>query len=306
MASNVEVLSRHAWLIQTILQAGPSGMLLEEVQSKWHNKWGGFYSRKTFHNHRTAISEIFGIEIKCNRHTNSYYIPFSSSLLDSSSIRSWLINTFTITNALAVGGDNLVGRMQMEDIPSGQLWLGVVIEAMESNNVLKISYRKYTSEESETLDIHPYALKEMERRWYLVAYCEQRDDVRVYGLDRILSIRQKDATFTMPEGFDLGTMFGSSYGVYLPDKGQEAVEITFRATPMEAKYIRDLPIHGSQTEVKQNVFTIKVIPNVNLIMEFCRRGDRIEVLSPSDIREEVEKELTRAADLYKDRKLQDG
>ena len=298
MASNIEVLSRHVWLIQTILQAGPKGMLLGEVVSKWEDRWGTPYSRKTFCNHRDAIAEIFGIEIMCNRHTNCYYIPMSDGLLDSSSIRSWLINTFTITNALSLGGDRLRGRMEVEDIPSGQLWLTSLIHAMDENRALSITYLKYTSSESEKLELHPYAVKEMDRRWYVVGYCVERGEVRVYGLDRIQSIETLEKKFKLPENFDLGDLFYSSYGMYLPEKGQLGERITFRATPKESKYLRDLPLHHTQKEIEENLFTIEVIPNDNLIMEFCRRGDRIEILSPEDIRRTVAKEHAKAASLY--------
>ena len=300
MSSNVEVLSRHVWLLQTILQAGPEGMLLGRVQSLWEARWGTRYARKTFCNHRNAIAEIFGIEIKCNRHTNRYYIPFYSQYLDSTSARSWLVNTLTITNTLSQGGGNLDGRMEIEEIPSGQLWLTSILSAMDKNAVLEISYRKYTSTESEKLTIHPYALREMDRRWYLVAYCLQRKDMRVYGLDRVLSVEETGESFEMPKGFSLEKLFRYSYGTYLPEQGQKESLITFKATSTESKYLRDLPIHPTQKEVEENLFTIEVIPNENLIMEFCRLGNRVEVISPSDIREKVKEELLKAASIYGD------
>ena len=300
MSSNVEVLSRHVWLLQTILQAGPEGMLLGRVQSLWESKWGNHYARKTFCNHRNAIAEIFGIEIKCNRHTNRYYIPFGSQFLDSTSARSWLVNTLTITNTISQGGENLEGRMAVEEIPSGQLWLTTLLSAMDKNAVLEISYRKYTSSEAEKLTIRPYALREMDRRWYLVAYCIQRNDMRVYGLDRILSIEETVEHFEMPKDFNLEKLFRHSYGTYLPEKGQEGSLITFKATPTESRYLRDLPIHPTQKEIEENVFTIEVIPNENLIMEFCRLGNRVEVISPVEIREKVKEELLKAVSAYGD------
>ena len=46
------------------------------------------------------------------------------------------------------------------------------------------------------------------------------------------------------------------------------------------------------------IFSIFVCPDKNLIMEFCKYGSRIEVVSPADVREEVANELRKAADLY--------
>ena len=302
MSSNTEIVSRHVWLIQMIMQAGPRGVLLGEVISRWEARWNTPYSRKTFCNHRDSIEEIFGIKILCNRHTNRYYIPFGEGMLDGSSIKSWLINTYTITNALTLGGERLEGRMEVEHIPSGQLWLETLIKAMDGNHVLSVSYQKYTSSEPEQLTLYPYALKEADKRWYLVAYCVERGDVRVYGLDRIIGIAETDGTFELPSDFDLHFMFASSYGIYIPEEGQKAELITLKATPRESKYLRDLPIHDSQKEVSENVFTLEVIPNDSLIMELCGRGDRIEVISPESVRSRVAEELRKALSKYEQNK----
>ena len=45
-------------------------------------------------------------------------------------------------------------------------------------------------------------------------------------------------------------------------------------------------------------FEIFVCPNKALIMEFCKYGSRLEVLSPAPVREAVAAELRKAADIY--------
>ena len=194
----------------------------------------------------------------------------------------------------------LSGRVSVDDIPSGHRHLTGIMEAMTENSEIEIKYRKYTSSETETFTLRPYAVKEASRRWYVVAYCIEREAIRVYGLDRVAEMTATGKKFRMPEDFGVEELFATSFGIYIPDgKGRT---ITFRATEREAKYLRDLPIHSSQKEVRTRgdgvVFEIFVCPNTDLIMEFCRRGDRIEVLSPSDIREAVAGELRKAAEQY--------
>ena len=64
-----------------------------------------------------------------------------------------------------------------------------------------------------------------------------------------------------------------------------------------------MPIHRSQEEVGKDgedvIFSIFVCPDKNLIMEFCKNGSRIEVISPAEVREAVKEELTKALDQYK-------
>ena len=106
--------------------------------------------------------------------------------------------------------------------------------------------------------------------------------------------------FEIPAGFDVDELFATSFGIYLPESSGQT--ITFRTSATEAKYLRDLPIHSSQKEVSsdgENVtFSIFVCPNKNLIMEFCKYGSRIEVISPKEVRSAVAEELTKAASLY--------
>ena len=100
---------------------------------------------------------------------------------------------------------------------------------------------------------------------------------------------------------DVDELFSTSFGIYLPEG--KARTITFRTSESEARFLRDLPLHRSQEEIKREdemvTFSIFVCPDRNLIMEFCKYGSRIEVLSPADIREDVAEELRKAAEKYR-------
>ncbi len=107
----------------------------------------------------------------------------------------------------------------------------------------------------------------------------------------------------MPDGFDVEGLFCQSYGIFFPKEGERPVTIRFKVTEEEARYIRDLPIHRSQTEEGEaegggRLFRIRVIPNRNLTMEFCRHTGRLEVIEPEEIRREVRDELEKAYKQY--------
>jgi predicted DNA-binding transcriptional regulator YafY len=245
---------------------------------------------------------VFGIRIECNRSTNRYFIRYTDDVSDENASNAWLINTFTVNNMLRLGKERLSGRVSVEDIPSGHMHLTDVMEAMTEGQKIRISYHKYTSSEAETLTLHPYALKEFAKRWYLVAHCQERKALRVYGLDRIKELDIMDQKFKMPAGFDVNELFATSFGTYLAEGKGEIV--TFRATAKEARFLRDLPLHESQVELHGDAdgnvtFSIFVCPNDSLIMEFCKHGNRLEVLSPQSLRSAVAEELRAAADLYK-------
>ena len=296
-----ELLQKYIWLVQTFIRAGENGLSLAEISDKWETRFDSEYSRRTFNNHREAVEQVFGIRIECNRTTNRYFIRYTDDVSDENAENAWLINTFTVNNILRMGKERLSGRVSVEDIPSGHRHLTTIMEAMTEGRKLVINYMKYTSSQADRLTLHPYAVKEFAKRWYLVAYCQEREGLRVYGLDRIKHMDVTDESFKMPKNFDVEATFATSFGTYLPEG--KAQLITFRTTPTEARFLRDLPLHSSQEEILTDdegnvIFNIFVCPNKSLIMEFCKYGRYLEVLSPADVRKAVADTLSEALKAY--------
>lgn len=296
-----ELLQKYIWLVQTFIRVGENGLSLGEISDRWENRFDSTYSRRTFNNHREAVEEVFGIRIECNRSTSRYFIGSTDDITDDNAETAWLINTFTVNNMLSLGKERLSGRVSVEDIPSGHRHLTSIMEAMTENREIKIQYQKYTSAESDSYTLRPYAVKEFAKRWYIVAYCIERKGLRVYGLDRIRHLELTGESFRMPKNFDVDELFSTSFGIYIPE--EKGRTITFRTSPTDARFLRDLPLHSSQREISSDgesvTFSIFVCPNKALVMEFCKYGSGLEVLSPEDIRTQVAEEHRKAAEKYK-------
>ena len=306
-----ELLRKYIWLVQTFIRAGEKGLSLEEISDRWERRFDSPYSRRTFNNHREAVEEVFGIKIGCNRSTNRYFIEYSADVADENAESAWLINTFTVNNMLTLGKERLSGRVSVEDIPSGHRHLTTVLEAMTENTEISITYKKYTSSQESIYTLRPYAVKEFAKRWYVIGHCLERNALRVYGLDRVMEIGLTGKTFRMPAGFDVDELFATSFGIYLPEESGKT--IIFRTSQTEARFLRDLPIHSSQKELKSKAvrdaglgdiapdevyFSIFLCPNDNLVMEFCKYAGRVEVLSPSFVRNAVAEQLRKAVGQY--------
>ena len=298
-----ELIDKYIWLVQTFIDAGPDGLSLPEIADRWTARYGGSdYPRRSFNNHREAVAEVFGIEIACNRSTNRYYIDAGESAVDKRESVDWLINTFTVNNLLSLGKERLSGRVAVEDIPSGHKFLVPVMQAMLDNAVVELTYRKYMSEGEEIRHVRPYAVKEHAKRWYIVGLSEEADAIRVYAMDRIVSMTPTGNHFRMPKEFNVDELFEASYGIY-PPEDEPPVLVTVRTTPREAAYLRDLPIHPSQLYIGEDndgrsLFVFRVIPNPDLVMELCKRGSRLEVMSPEPLRQQVMQELRNALKMY--------
>ncbi|MCI5989724.1 MAG: WYL domain-containing protein [Candidatus Cryptobacteroides sp.] len=291
-----ELINKYVWLIRTISKAGMSGLSLEDIQSKWENRWGTSYARRSFCNHRDAIEDVFGIKIECDRSRNRYFIRYSDDVEDQADGTAWLVNTFTVNSLLELGRERLSGRVSVENIPSGQKYLTDLMAAMLDNSQVRIEYRKYSSDLSEQLTVCPYALKEDMKRWYLVGYSLERDALRVYSLDRIVELKVLETKFRLPRNFDIDELFRDSYGVYLSEN-EEPQSIVLECDTEQARFLDGLPLHRSQRITwltsKARV-AIRVVPNPRLIMDLCALGPRIKVLSPDSVRDAVRESHRKA------------
>ena len=296
-----ELIDKYVFLVQTFVEAGERGLLLEEISRRWESRYGEAYPRRSFNNHRKAVEEIFGVVIACDRSTNRYHTDAAESAVDKREAVEYLINTFTVNSLLTLGKERLSGRVAVEDVPSGAKYLTQVMQAMLDGECLRIGYRQYLSDETHVREIRPYAVKEFEKRWYIVAFSEKAQELRTYAMDRITSMARSGKTFKMPAGFSVDRLFESAYGIYLPEDNQ-AVLVRLRATGRESAYLKDLPLHPSQVLEREeggySVFALRLIPNLNFIMELCKRGDGLTVLEPQSLRDAVIESLKKAMKAY--------
>ena len=292
-----ELVEKYIFLVQTFVEAGDAGLTWPQLQGRWEARYGTTYPRRSFANHRAAVEEVFGVAITCDRSTNRYRIDQGESAVDKREAVDYLINTFTVNSLLTLGKERLSGRVAVEDVPSGQKWLTVAMQAMLDNAVLRIEYQKYLSSETDVRTIRPYAVKEFAKRWYLIAWSEDAEQLRTYALDRIKALDRTGNSFKMPKDFSVDELFRDSYGIYLPE-GETPVLVKLKATERESAYLQDLPLHPSQVSIGPNLFALRVIPNPNFIMELCKRADRLEVLEPLELRQAVRQALNNAIQLY--------
>lgn len=177
--------NRYIWLLNTLLHQRK--LTFEEISNRWRDSYlsdGKPLALRTFHVHRDAIFELFGVEIKCDTSTYKYYISSPESLrLDKT--RQWLLNSFTLSNMIEAG-HNMKDRILFENIPHGTEYIQTVIEAMQQSKELMIDYQPFNGHR-ETYHIQPYAMKAYQQRWYVLGYMKEAESIRNITLDRRLA-----------------------------------------------------------------------------------------------------------------------
>lgn len=164
-------LQKYIWLIDTIRRAGK--ISLEEISSRWErNKDLSDYkplSRTTFNRWKDAIFSQFGIIISCQRSGGYLYYIENPEDIDEDELKKWMLDSFAISNLI---GENLSlkDRIIVNQIPSAQSHLATLLEAMQGNRVVLITYCGFNKKRSYTFPVEPYCVKLFENRWYLLAH----------------------------------------------------------------------------------------------------------------------------------------
>lgn len=283
-------INKLVWIINTIHNAGR--ITFEDLNRMWQDNvnlsGGEELVIRTFHKWKNKISETFDLDIECDLSTHKYYISNASDLKNGTAGK-WLIDTFTVSNALS-DCQSIKDRILLENIPSGVEYLQPIIDAMKVNRLLHISYRRYSVDEDREHYIMPLCVKLYRQRWYMVG--RHWNDAgtgltTVFCLDRIKGIRPSSHTFDYPSDFSPEEFFSFCLGVITDDNTQPQT-IKLKVDALQANYLRDLPLHSSQEELECNddysIFSLFVCPTIDLIQEILWNMDRVEVLSPATVR----------------------
>ncbi|MGN0188799.1 MAG: helix-turn-helix transcriptional regulator, partial [Candidatus Cryptobacteroides sp.] len=286
---------RYIWLIDLISRRGY--IQLEDISKEWQksplNDSHDPLSERTFFNHRDAIFDIFGIEIKNDR-TLGYHI--SGTDMDGNSTAQWMLHTLCLNNVLQENAD-MRNRILVEDVPSGEKFLTDVISAMRSGRTISLTYQSFNKPEPHSFPVKPYCVKYFRQRWYMLGDSDL--GLRIYALDRFVDMEELDETYEIPEEFDAGSFFGGHFGVII---GDAPVDVTLKVDPYQAKYFRTLPIHHSQKELEPvdgcPVFSYRLAPTYDFIREILSQGPYVEVLAPEVLRKEIADKSSRMDKIY--------
>ncbi len=131
------------------------------------------------------------------------------------------------------------------------------------------------------------------------------DDVYLaYALDRISNIEETGETFTLNKEFDAKRYFEGCCGIITSDEPIERVVV--RAYDGFANYLRTLPLHSSQRELKSDdesaLFEYHVKPTFDFYQLVLAQGDQIEVLEPESVREEMRNFAVNLMSYYEPKK----
>jgi hypothetical protein len=293
----------YIWLLETLQSRGP--LTLNEIKNLWMrssiNDDKKELATRTFANHVASIADIFGIDIVCDRRDNTYSIVNEEDI-DGTGIRSWMLDALSL-NSLLNESAGMKDRIFFENVPSSHQFLTTIIQAIRDNRKLKVRYQGYRMDEERTFELEPYFIREFKRRWYLYGHKDYDKDFKphMYALDRMLEVEVLSDTFKLPEGLDAKAWFQSLYGIRKYDD-LKPQQVLLKVYGKQVRYFRSLPLHSSQEEVEthrdHSVFAYNLAPDYDFKQDILSFGDSIEVLEPSQLREDIKQIISSLSEKY--------
>ena len=288
------------WLIDTIASGN---LTRDDINRRWaHCRYNDnheeeFPERK-FHRYKEEIQEIFDVDIRCSKSRgNVYYIENKDDI--SGGTRQWFLNAMAVHSMMDQAKD-ITDCVLYEDIPEGTQYLSLIVDAIRHRTQLQLTYHSFNRQEQYELTLSPYCLKVFKQRWY-VAGCPSThpNETRIYALDRVQTMRPTDQNFIYPKKFDAKTFFAPYYGVF---RNATPTKVIIEATPASTQFLRLLPLHDSQKELRQfhgnTFFEYYIAPTLDFIQELRTHGTDIRVREPEELVVIFRNEAQKAYEMY--------
>ena len=288
------------WLIDTIASGN---LTREDINRRWaHCRYNDnheeeFPERK-FHRYKEEIQEIFDVDIRCSKaRGNIYYIENKDDI--SGGTRQWFLNAMAVHSMMDQAKD-ITDCVLYEDIPEGTQYLSLIVDAIRHRTQLQLTYHSFNRQEQYELTLSPYCLKVFKQRWY-VAGCPSThpNETRIYALDRVQMMRPTTETFIYPKNFNAKAFFAPYYGVF---RNATPTKVIIEATPASTQFLRLLPLHESQKELRQfhgnTFFEYYIAPTLDFIQELRTHGTDIRVREPEELVAIFREEAKKAYEMY--------
>ena len=176
-----------------------------------------------------------------------------------------------------------------------------VNQAILDQVMIEITYDSYSSDKVSVRKVNPYHMMFREGYWYLIAHCHQREEIRIFRIDRIIDLTLTDQRFQLPGDFSIGEYLKDSWQL---GKG-EPNTVTVRFEPPISRLIKENTWHHTQ-EIEELpdgslILTVRVEGTWEIKKWILSWGRGAECLEPKELREEIRRELSNLVGRYGER-----
>ena len=296
-------LKKCLYLIDLLSRRGP--MSLKEINEhyQYSSLYDGEIIPRTFARYKDYIAETFPCYIDYNQSTNQYFLKRYHQYGQDESLYSYLLSAYHIEgiSELAVKHRD---KVKLLDAPTGVENVQIILEAIDKQKGIECVYYSFDRATKKQQLLIPYFLKTWEQRWYLAAEPDNHHHgISIFALERMDNIRLTEKKMLPSNDVTADEYWEGSFGVNHSDN-QVPEQIVIKAYGAQAEYIRALPIHESQKELERTdeytIFEYHIVPCFNLFQQLLWHREKLEIIEPIKMREEMKKIVQNIISLYKD------
>lgn len=176
-----------------------------------------------------------------------------------------------------------------------------LFNAIVDKQPLKLTYQSFKQDREETIIVHPYYLKQYNKRWFLIAWNDEKDFMANYAFDRIKGIEDANVPYK-PTDVNFFDYFEDMIGVSKDTRTKPQI-VKLWVSPEQWPYIKTKPLHGATQRLvnldeKGAVITIEVYLNYELEQQILSFGEKVKVLEPEELKERIKERLAGAITNY--------
>lgn len=176
-----------------------------------------------------------------------------------------------------------------------------IFEAVKNHRTVTFQYRSISRSEYKDHTFNPYQVICRNGDWYVIGFCHNHYSVRTYSLARMKNLEATNASFELPEDFDMKNYRDLTFGVFTSKESPVKIHLHFNQAL--CNYVLERKWHETQ-EIEQNEDgSVELKFMSNQLEEICRLvmrfGSAVKVIEPENLVEMVKNEAQKISDLYR-------
>jgi predicted DNA-binding transcriptional regulator YafY len=166
---------------------------------------------------------------------------------------------------------------------------------------IRLVYKRFDSETEKEYLFNPYLLREYLNRWYLIGFLADNNEIRTFGLDRIVNFSSTGKTFKNTEKQKITVLFKNVIGIHASfDNKPEQIKLSCH--PYLGNLLKSLPLHPSQKieseTAEETIVSLTVVINYEFTQRLLMMADQSHVISPPRLKDEMVKIIAEAQKNY--------
>jgi predicted DNA-binding transcriptional regulator YafY len=191
-----------------------------------------------------------------------------------------------------------IGRTPLEN--SNTNYFESIIQAMIEKRRIEATYHTQSRNASTKRIIDPYYLVPRENKFYLIAYCHLKNQIRTFRISRFKNIKLLSTTYDMKD-FDINNYLKNTWSI---ERGNKTINFKVKFSINIARYIKEEELFVKPRIIDlpdgSILFEVKVNSDREFLQWLNQYGQDAEILEPKQYRQQQKERLVEWLKTYED------